>query len=297
MNVAAIPDALLEAEFFGVAPGAFTGAERRMRDGKLKLADGGTLLLDEIGDMPLALQAKLLRVLQEQQFEPVGSNRMIQVDVRVIAATSHDLKALVERGEFRVDLYDRLAVVPIRLPPLSERAADLPALVDHLLEAIGESNGAAVKELTEDAVGLLQGMPWPGNVRELRNLLEQACAMTERVRLTRADLLALLPPGAPGGATVSAPDGPASPVTAQASIGSEPPAALAASRDEPHPATRTLPDAGSNPISLPERIARLERDAIREALAATGGNRREAARRLGIARATLYERLKSLARS
>ncbi|MFZ4758539.1 MAG: sigma-54 interaction domain-containing protein, partial [Burkholderiaceae bacterium] len=283
VNVAAIPDALLEAEFFGVAPGAFTGAERRMRDGKLTLADGGTLLLDEIGDMPLALQAKLLRVLQEQQFEPVGSNQMIDVDVRVIAATSRDLKALVERGEFRADLYYRLAVVPIRLPPLRERAADLPALVEHLLEAIGEANGAPVKELTEDAVALLQGMPWPGNVRELHNLLEQACAMTERVRLTRADLLALLPPGTPSDSTPSTADAAAEPAPVRAPSGAD---ALAA--------TRTTSDVDTPAITLPQRIARLEREAIREALVATGGNRREAARRLGIARATLYERLKSL---
>ena len=339
VNVAAIPDALLEAEFFGVAPGAYTGADaRRRRQGKIELADGGTLLLDEIGDMPLAMQAKLLRVLQEQQLEPIGSNEVIQVDVRVIAATSRDLKALVERGEFRADLYYRLAVVPIRLPPLRERATDMPALVEHLLEAIGEAHGRPVKELTADAVALLQGLPWPGNVRELRNLLEQACAMTERVRLTRADLLALLPPaadddpvpGVPGvpGALAPAADGraaasarsgpddtpgarpapagpapvgpggregPGRPPAAARTTEADGPAGVDAHAERDAHAEADDPATADDPaLPLPQRIARLEARAIRQALAATDGNRREAARRLGIARATLYERLRSL---
>ena len=130
VNIAAVPETLLEAEFFGVAPGAYTGAERKGRDGKFKLADGGTLLLDEIGDMPLALQSKLLRVLQEQEVEPLGSNQVQRIDVRIIAATSRDLPAMVAAGTFRADLYYRLNVLPIRLPALRERAADLEALVE-----------------------------------------------------------------------------------------------------------------------------------------------------------------------
>ena len=130
VNIAAVPEALLEAEFFGVAPGAYTGADRRARDGKFKLADGGTLFLDEIGDMPLALQSKLLRVLQEREVEPLGSNRVERVDVRVIAASSRDLAAMVADGRFRADLYYRLAVLPIRLPPLRERLGDLEALAE-----------------------------------------------------------------------------------------------------------------------------------------------------------------------
>jgi transcriptional regulator with PAS, ATPase and Fis domain len=297
VNVAAVPESLLEAEFFGVAPGAFTGADRRAREGKLQLADGGTLLLDEIGDMPLAMQAKLLRVLQEQQLEPVGSNRMIQVDVRVIAATSRDLKALVEDGRFRADLYYRLAVVPIRLPPLRERATDMPALVEHLLESIGEANGRPVKELTADGIALLQSLPWPGNVRELRNLLEQACAMTERMRLTRADLLALLPaePDAtPAGAGAGAGAGVAAGAPGAGGSPGVAPAATPGPAGTSGPSPGAEPSADRPPTTLPERIARLERDAIVEALGATGGNRRDAARRLGIARATLYERLKTL---
>src|SRR5207249_9200851 len=130
LNVAAIPETLLEAEFFGAAPGAYTGADKRGRDGKFKIADGGTLFLDEIGDMPLALQAKLLRVLQEQEIEPLGSNRIFNVDVRVIAATSVDLMHLVAQGRFRADLFYRLNVLPIVVPPLRDRLSDLDALCD-----------------------------------------------------------------------------------------------------------------------------------------------------------------------
>src|SRR5207253_7092028 len=130
VNIAAVPDTLLEAEFFGVAPGAYTGADRKGRDGKFKLADGGTLFLDEIGDMPLALQAKLLRVLQEQEVEPLGSNQVQRVDVRIIAATSRDLPEMVAAGTFRADLFYRLNVLPIRLPALRERMGDLEALVE-----------------------------------------------------------------------------------------------------------------------------------------------------------------------
>ena len=134
LNIAAVPDTLLEAEFFGVAPGAYTGADRKGRDGKFRLADGGTLFLDEIGDMPLALQAKLLRALQEGEIEPLGSNKLIPFDARVIAATSRDLAVLVREGKFREDLFYRLNVLPVRVPPLRERRSDIPAL----LEVLGE---------------------------------------------------------------------------------------------------------------------------------------------------------------
>src|SRR5258707_1265407 len=136
INMPAVPDALLEAAFFGVAPGAFTGADRKARDGKFKLADGGTLFLDEIGDLPVPLQSKLLRVLQDQEVEPLGSNRVFKVDLRVIAATSVDLEQLVAEGRFRSDLYYRLSVLPIRLPPLRERLADLNELAQYLLEEL-----------------------------------------------------------------------------------------------------------------------------------------------------------------
>jgi transcriptional regulator with PAS, ATPase and Fis domain len=144
VNIAAVPETLLEAEFFGVVPGAYTGADRKGRDGKFAIADGGTLFLDEIGDMPLALQSKLLRVLQEQEFEPLGSNQVSRVDVRVIAATSRDLAAMVAAGSFRADLYYRLAVLPIRLPSLRERREDIELLTEALGEDIARRSGHAV---------------------------------------------------------------------------------------------------------------------------------------------------------
>ncbi|HON31068.1 MAG TPA: sigma 54-interacting transcriptional regulator, partial [Ottowia sp.] len=173
VNIAAVPDTLLEAEFFGVAPGAYTGADRKGRVGRFKLADGGTLLLDEIGDMPPALQAKLLRALQEGEIEPLGSNRLVPFDARIIAATSRDLPALVQAGQFREDLYYRLNVLPIQVPPLRARRADIPALI----EVLGEDmlhRGNPPPELTPDAIALLAAQHWRGNIRELRNVLEQA---------------------------------------------------------------------------------------------------------------------------
>jgi transcriptional regulator with PAS, ATPase and Fis domain len=179
VNIAAIPETLLEAEFFGVAPGAYTGADRKGRDGKFKLAHGGTLFLDEIGDMPLALQSKLLRALQEQEVEPLGSNKVQRVDVRVIAATSRDLSAMVAEGRFRADLFYRLNVLPIRLPALRERLSDLDALVEVLAEDISRRSGLPPKTVAADALDWLARRPWPGNIRELRNALEQASLMTD----------------------------------------------------------------------------------------------------------------------
>jgi transcriptional regulator with PAS, ATPase and Fis domain len=196
VNLAAVPETLLEAEFFGVAPGAYTGADRKGREGKFKLADGGTLFLDEVGDMPLPLQAKLLRALQEQEVEPLGSNKVIKVDVRVLAATSRDLKALVTEGRFREDLFYRLNVLPIRLPALRERRADLEALAEHLLENIAARTGMPQRELTPSAIGALGAHDWPGNIRELRNVLEQAAMLTDSARLTAEDFASILPTSA-----------------------------------------------------------------------------------------------------
>jgi transcriptional regulator with PAS, ATPase and Fis domain len=194
INMPAVPDALLEAEFFGVAPGAFTGAERKARDGKFKLAEGGTLFLDEIGDLPLPLQSKLLRVLQDQEIEPLGSNRVIKVDLRVIAATSVDLDQRVAQGRFRSDLYYRLSVFPVRLPPLRERLADLNELAEYLLEELAVRCGGPAREIDAAAVSLLASYNWPGNVRELRNVLERASALTDSARLTVHDISAVMPP-------------------------------------------------------------------------------------------------------
>ncbi len=196
VNLAAVPDALLEAEFFGVAPGAYTGADRKARDGKFVLADHGTLFLDEVGDMPLALQAKLLRALQEQEIEPLGSNKVIKIDVRVIAATSRDLKAMVAQGRFREDLYYRLNVLPIRLPALRERLSDLEALAESLLESIATRTGMPQRELAPSALAALASHAWPGNVRELRNVLEQAAMLTDHPRLGAAEFANILPAAA-----------------------------------------------------------------------------------------------------
>ncbi|KQN53348.1 Fis family transcriptional regulator [Pseudomonas sp. Leaf48] len=187
INSAAIPESLLEAEFFGTAPGAFTGADRKGRAGKLQIAQGGTLFLDEIGDMPLPLQSKLLRVLQEKEFEPVGSNEMIQSDVRVIAATSTDLEAAIKRGEFRADLYYRLNVLPIQVPPLRDRLDDVPALSEAILEELRSQH-----ELHHEALELLAQHAWPGNIRELRNVLERAALLSDDLRLTTADIRAAI---------------------------------------------------------------------------------------------------------
>jgi transcriptional regulator with PAS, ATPase and Fis domain len=278
INIAAVPETLLEAEFFGVAPGAYTGAERKGRDGKFKLADGGTLLLDEIGDMPLGLQSKLLRVLQEQEVEPLGSNQVQHVDVRIIAATSRDLPAMVAAGSFRADLYYRLNVLPIRLPALRERLADLEALVETLADDIARRSGLAHKSVSADALDLLARHPWPGNIRELRNVLEQATLMTDDPLLSARHFSAL----------VSTADAPARLSAAEAGRASMPAAAVP---DSTAPASPAAARGIAHIKPLPQAVAELEARAIHEALEATGGNKLAASRLLGIARATLYEKL------
>ncbi len=183
MNVAAIPGAVLEAEFFGTAA----------REGKFMLADGGTLFLDEVGDMPMATQAKLLRVLQEKELEPLGSDRVTQVDVRVIAASSVDLRRMVSMGRFRSDLYYRLSVLPIELPPLRERIGDLELLCDHIFEEIAHRCGRPQREITPTALAFLSAYAWPGNIRELRNVLEQVTLASDNPRLSAEEFTRVLP--------------------------------------------------------------------------------------------------------
>ncbi|NRR34155.1 sigma 54-interacting transcriptional regulator [Oxalobacteraceae bacterium] len=195
VNAAAIPETLLEAEFFGVAAGAYTGADKRGREGKFKLAHGGTLFLDEVGDMPLQIQAKLLRVLQEQEIEPLGSNKVIKVDVRIIAATSINLQQSVAQGRFRSDLYYRLNVLSINLPPLRDRSTDLEALCESALEQITERTGMPRREITQSALQRLAAYDWPGNVRELRNVLEKAVLHSDSKRLVAEDFATILPQG------------------------------------------------------------------------------------------------------
>jgi len=254
INSAAIPEALLEAEFFGTAPGAFTGADRKGRAGKLQIAQGGTLFLDEIGDMPLPLQSKLLRVLQEKEFEPVGSNEVIQSDVRVIAATSTDLEAAIKRGEFRADLYYRLNVLPIQVPPLRERLDDLPALSEAILEELRSQH-----ELTPDALALLGQHAWPGNIRELRNVLERAALLSDDLMLNAGDLRAAI--------------GTFSPVPRATS-----PQAAEVQANETFAAARE----------------RFDRQVIESALAHCGGKVGQAAARLGLGRSTLYKKMAAL---
>jgi two-component system nitrogen regulation response regulator NtrX len=168
VNCAAIPEELIESELFGHVKGAFTGASENKK-GKFRLADGGTLFLDEIGDMSLKTQAKVLRVLQEQTFEPVGGTATLRVDVRVVAATNKDLTVLIREGHFREDLYFRLNVLPLRVPPLRERREDIRILARHFLAEFAGHYGRRVPELAADAVEALEAYAWPGNVRELRN--------------------------------------------------------------------------------------------------------------------------------
>jgi len=176
VNCAAVPETLLESEFFGHEKGAFTGAVQR-REGRFETANGGTLLLDEIAEIPLSLQVKLLRVLQEREFERVGGNKTIRVDVRLIASTNRDLQEEVRQGRFREDLFYRLNVVPINLPPLRLRGDDLEALVEFYVTHFARKHGKIIKGVTPVAMERLRGYRWPGNVRELQNTLERAVIM------------------------------------------------------------------------------------------------------------------------
>jgi len=187
VNCGAIPEELLEAELFGHVRGAFTNAVSH-REGRFAMADGGTIFLDEIGDMSMNLQVKLLRVLQERTFEPVGSSKTQNVDVRVIAATHQRLAQLIEEKRFREDLYYRLNVIPVEVPPLRERREDIPALVVHFLEAHAEKNGMSIKGISPEAIEMLCRQPWPGNVREVENLMERMVILRREGEIGTEDL-------------------------------------------------------------------------------------------------------------
>jgi two-component system response regulator FlrC len=247
VNCAALSDTLLESEMFGHEKGAFTGATAVKR-GRFELADGGTLFLDEVAEIRPQLQAKLLRVLQERRFERVGGTRTLEVDVRIIAATNRDLTLEMRNGRFREDLYHRLAVFPIRLPPLRARPGDVAPLAERLLARIARQLGRPAFHLDEEACARLAAYAWPGNVRELANVLERAAILADGPEIT-AQLLVL---GLP---------------------------ATAAPPCEPAALDGTLED--------------LEKQAIRRALAATSGNRKQAAARLGIGLRTLYDKLRA----
>jgi two-component system response regulator AtoC len=254
VNCAAIPEALLESELFGHVRGAFTGAVGD-HPGLFEQAAGGTILLDEIGDLPTALQAKLLRVLQDGEIRRVGDCASRRTDARVVAATARDLEEDVRAGRFREDLYYRLNVVSVRLPPLAERPEDLPPLIRQLLDRHARRLGRPVPEIAPEAMKALLEYPWPGNVRELENALERALVLERGGAIGRDDLPPAVRSGAGGGARTGSPDA---------------------------------------DLTLHRQAEAAEQAAIRAALARVGGNRREAAALLGVSVRTLFYRLRRL---
>jgi len=256
VNCAALAPGVLESELFGHEKGSFTGAVAR-RLGRFELADGGTLFLDEVGDLPADVQVKLLRVLQEREFERVGGSETVKVDVRVVSATHRDLERLIADGKFREDLYYRLNVFPITLPPLRERQSDIPMLAEHFAQKYAPGSGKPVRGLDASALAALAGYPWPGNVRELENVIERALILARGPDITGADLeFTRRPTAAPA----------------------EPAAATARAMD------------GSRPLA--ERLHEQERTAIVAAIDTAQGNIAHAARALGINRSTLYYRMR-----
>jgi len=187
MNCAAIPQELIESELFGHEKGSFTGAFERKK-GKFELADSGTLFLDEIGDMSLSTQSKVLRVIETQEFQRVGGSRNIKVDVRIISATNKDLKEEVRQGNFREDLFYRLNVIPLTVPPLRERKDDIPILIEYFLEYLAAEYGKKQKKISSDALKALEAYDWPGNVRELKNVIERLVIMTPSDTITPKNL-------------------------------------------------------------------------------------------------------------
>ena len=253
VNCAAIPEELIESELFGHVRGAFTGAVADRR-GKFEAADGGTIFLDEIGDMSLKTQAKVLRVLQEQTMEPVGSTNRIKVDARVLAATNKDLQAEIRAGRFREDLYFRLTVVPISVPPLRERQEDIPLLADHFMAEFAREYGRRVKTFDPGARVALQQYPWPGNVRELRNVIERLMIMVPGDNIS------------PPALTFLDPSGLTRPV---------------------------LVDAPTERRTLHEARDQFERDLILRTLAEQQGNMSRTAEVLGVERSNLYRKMKA----
>jgi two-component system response regulator HydG len=247
MNCAAISEGLLESELFGHEKGSFTGALRR-REGRFKQAHGGSLFLDEVSEMPLAMQVKLLRVLQEREITRVGGEEVIPVDVRIIAATNKDLPTLIKIARFREDLYYRLNVINLSVPPLRERAEDIPVLAEHFLKMFAIKNNKPLKGFTPQAMDRLIKHPWPGNVREMMNTVESAVVLSSSTFLTDGDI----------------------PIF----------------RDESYNAPQEI--GAANAISLDE----MERLTILKTLESVQGNKSEAARKLGITRATLHKKLK-----
>ncbi len=292
LNCAAVPHELIESELFGHEKGAFTGAVS-VRRGKFELAHEGTLFLDEIGDMPQAMQAKLLRVLQEGELERVGGAETHKVDVRVIAATNKNLEAEIAAGRFREDLYYRINVVQIHSPPLRERREDLPDLIKTFLDEACAKNGRRPLTLSPEALAVMSAYDYPGNVRELRNLVERLAILCEGPLISRTDALELLPRGrnVPPAPPVETATAPASPL----------PPAEAASMPAPVTATPVQPEppapAGFRPRAdrtFRDQVEDAEREIIQYVLAHTHDNVTEAARLLDLERGHFYKKMKAL---
>ena len=296
VNCGAIPSELLESELFGHEKGAFTGAITARR-GRFEMADGGTLFLDEIGDMPLQMQVKILRVLQERTFERVGANRSSHCDVRIIAATHRNLEEAIDKGTFREDLYYRLNVFPIEMPPLRERTEDLPVLIDDLVHMLDRSGQGRVR-FTADAVHALRSYRWPGNVRELANLIERMAVLYPNAAVDAACLpkrycadAAVLRDSlevrreATGGAVVF-------PTVAASSVVASTVVPVVANSET---VVRTLPQLDDLPaegVNLKDHIEAIELSLIRQALAQAGGVVAHAAKLLNTRRTTLVEKLR-----
>ena len=266
LHCAALPDSLLEDELFGHEKGAFTGADSR-RAGRIEQAHGGTLFLDEIGDVTLPIQVKLLRVLQERQVTRLGGSSTIDVDVRFIAATHRDLDHMAKAGEFREDLFYRLNVVPLWVPPLRARRDDLVLLASHFCRQFGRANGKAELSMDEDAMATIRSQRWPGNVRQLQNFIERLVVLSDSSTLTGEDVGRELRERSPFDTDIGPRSG------ASLSI-----------------AARAVSEA--EVVPLDEAVKKAERKALKVALKAAKGNRSKAARLLGVSRATLYNKLK-----
>jgi two-component system response regulator PilR (NtrC family) len=270
VNCGAIPTELMESEFFGHKKGSFTGAHGD-KEGLFQSAQGGTLFLDEVAELPLHMQVKLLRVIQEKSVRPVGANAEQSVDVRILSATHKNLANLVEEGRFRHDLFYRINVIELTVPPLRERREDVPALAQSILTRLAEDLDEIVPTLSESAIEALVQYPFPGNVRELENVLERALALSDGALITDADLrLPSLRPGTPSGGT--APAARTAPVVASS------------------PAAQATP-AGS---ALPDYIEQLEREAIIKTLEECRYNKTKAAAKLGITFRAMRYKLKKL---
>ncbi len=272
VNCGAIPENLVESTLFGHKRGSFTGAAAD-HAGKFKEADGGTLFLDEVGELPLDMQVKLLRALQEGEIDPVGAKRAVKVDVRIISATNKDLSALVATGAFREDLFYRLNVFPIEVPPLRHRAADIPALVDHFIDRFNAQESREVKGCLPDTLQLLNAYDWPGNVRQLENAVFRAVILAEGDYLAPSDFPHLL------SAVDTAPNPPSAAPTEHDSVANLP-------RVQHFPVD-VFDDAGHL-----RPLEQIERDLIQYAIDAYSGHMSEVARRLGIGRSTLYRKVR-----